>query len=157
MAQLFVSGHKNFVSFGSVSNVVHVTQSSWDEEINLINVTNSATNQTFGSNPGNIGIAAKLANVLDGRGTVQMFLDLLAPPYGASLNLIPGASGAWYFFVDGSNNLYFSIPIIVRRIHYESQVMGGVQWSTDVELNALAAQTGVAGAGTTTMEYDRPG
>lgn len=131
--QLFVSGHNNPVQFtvygaGNVSTL-DVTGHNFDEEVNRIIVTNSASG----------GVAARLANVLDIRGNVTAFYDLLKPPYINPPYIQAGISGNFFMYLSGAAAAlrYFQIPAIIAKVHYESQVMGGVQWNFDFECNSI--------------------
>ena len=135
MPQQFVSGHNNYCLFGTVQ--VHVASSSWDESALLADVTNTGTVAQFGTNPGTLAVNAVVPTKLDGKGTVKMYLDLLAAPYDSGVNIVAGASGQWTFLVGGLTQA-FLIPITIEHVHYESQVAGTVEWSCDVVLNYLA-------------------
>lgn len=126
---VFVSGHANPVVFqvlgqGAVATL-NITGSTWDEEINTILVTHS----------GSGGVAARIPNVLDGKGTVNADVDLLAPPYLNPPLIVPGVSGTFLIFI--APGRAFQVPAIIPKVHYESQVQGKVSYSFDLEMNSL--------------------
>jgi|SRR5579859_7436702 len=130
--QEFVSGHANPFAFQVLgqTNVatLNIKSSSWDEEINMILVTHS----------GSGGIAARLANVLDGHGTIACDLDLLAPPYMNPPLIIPGISGLALYYIAPTRSI--QIPVMVGKVHYEGQVQGQSMWTFDIAMNSLAGQ-----------------
>lgn len=133
MTQQFVSGHLNTVQvtpLGSASIVLGITEHSWEEEINTILVTNSASG----------GVAARIANVLDGKGTVHADYDVLNPYYiGPAPLIVSGMIGTFLFQLAPVPALrFFQVPGIIRRVPWSSQVMGKVSYQFEVELNSLA-------------------
>lgn len=135
-SNLFVSGHNNPVQFqllGQAAETLNVTGSSWDEEINAIDVTHS----------GSGGIQALLANILRGNGTVNADYDLLVrSPYFFPIPQIrPGVSGLFAFYVLGpvgaAGNRFFTIPCMIIKVHWETQVAGKVSYSFDVRLSSI--------------------
>lgn len=132
MPQLFVSGHLNAVQvtpLGGPSVVLGITEHSWEEEINTLIVTNSASG----------GVAARIANVLDGKGTVHADYDVLNPAYlGPAPLIVCGMIGTFLFQIAPSPLLrFFQVPGIIRRVPWSSQVMGKVSYQFEVELNSL--------------------
>jgi hypothetical protein len=125
----FVSGHVNPVQWQAIGqglvSTLNVTGSSWDEEINTILVTHS----------GSGGLAARIANILDGKGTVNADLDLFAPPYLNVPGIVAGGVGALLIYVGPGRP--FQIPAIIKKVHYEQTVMTEVHWSFDIEMNSL--------------------
>ncbi len=113
------------VGQGAVSKL-QVTGSSWDEEVARILVTHSGTG----------GLAARIAGVLDGKGTVSAFYDSDLPPYLPAPGIVAGINGVYLFYITPVK--FFQIPVIVPHVHYETQVLGATQYSFDAELNALA-------------------
>src|SRR5579859_7581585 len=129
--QEFVSGHANPFAFQVLgqTNVatLNIKSSSWDEEINTILVTHS----------GSGGVAARLANVLDGHGTVNADLDLLAPPYLNPPYIVSGVSGLLIVNVAPLAGRAFQVPGIIKKVHWENPVQGKVSYSFDVEMNSI--------------------
>ena len=129
--QQFVSGHANSFQWqilGQSNQTLNVTASTWDEEINAIDVTHS----------GSGGVEARLANILRGRGTVNADFDLLAPPYLNPPQILSGFSGIGYFYVSPTRN--FQIPSMILKVHWENPILGKVSYSFDIGLNSLAGQ-----------------
>ncbi len=125
----FVSGHANPVGWQAVNAgvvLLNVTASSWTESINALIVTHSGTG----------GLAARLANVLDGEGTFEADYDADVSPYLNPPRLRPGVNGLYLFFVTPLR--FFQCPIMILKVPYKTAVLSKVSYTVDVALNALA-------------------
>jgi hypothetical protein len=125
-----VSGHANPIQFQAVGQgqvaTLNITGHTWDEEVLRHIITHT----------GSGGIQARLAGVLDGKGTVQADYDGGLPPYLNPPLIVAGVSGLMLFYVTPQKA--FQVPMIIAKVHYESAVQGKVSWSMDVEMNSQA-------------------
>jgi hypothetical protein len=124
----FMSGQANPFSYivpGQNQITLNITGWTWDEEINTLIVTHS----------GSGGVAARIPNVLDGKGTVNADFDLLNPVYATPPILVAGQSGIAQYYVSPSRA--WQVPNIIKKLHFESTVMGKVSYSFDCEMNSL--------------------
>ena len=85
---------------------------------------------------GTEGCAARIAGTEDGRGTVNGDYDMDLPPYASVPYIRQGISGIILCYVSSTKAI--QIPIIIAKVHYESQVGSQVKWSFDWEYNKLA-------------------
>lgn len=128
-----VSGTQTGVTFqvfgaGGGGAVLDVVEHSYDEEIlrEIVTHVNSG------------GVQARLATVLDGKGSAKAFMDLFKPPYLAVPGIRAGINGimSFYFNIKAAQGSPFVLPVMIVQVHYRSAVPKGVEWSFDVEVNS---------------------
>ncbi len=135
------------VSGGNADTVVtlNVTQHSLEDSAKLFDVTHTGLN--------GIG-TARIAGKNDLHGTVHADFDADQPPYLDPPHITSGTSCLMIFALSappgtgpnpagsGSVQRQITIPAIVEKVHYQSQVTSQVKYSFDVKMNVIA---GVAG------------
>jgi hypothetical protein len=99
-----------------------VTATTWDEHVEVLDVTHSQSG----------GVEAWIPGILRGEGTITANINSAAMPY--SFNVFPGNGGVLTWRLGSSNP--FSIPFGVTKVHYQSAVAGKVEYSFDVKLNS---------------------
>ncbi len=114
-----VGWNKSISIFGVLLKIL---TSSWDEQIEALDVTHSQSGGVEGWIPG----------VLRGEGAVTCNIDAaLVPP---AFSLVAGAFGYYIFYI--GSNTPFSNPIGITKVHYTSAVLGKVEYSFDVKMNS---------------------
>ena len=150
----FQAGFNKGVSFQptglGVAVTFYVTGHSWSEMIDKIDVTHSGTG----------GIQALLAGILRGDGNMKANCDSGQIVSNPSNGLRAGTNGImnFYFYDGGTFGLGtnpFSVPCMVIKVNYKSEVAGKTEYDCDVSLNALANNSSGVG-GIPTSVYTRP-
>ena len=127
----FQSGATKNVKFtvsGGALIAYSITEHSWEELVDKLDITSTS----------HAGIQAILAGIFRGTGSVKAVLNTDAGnmPWVAANGIRAGNNGVFQFFV--SSTLYFSVPAMVMKVKYSSQVAGKIEWAGDIELNAEA-------------------
>lgn len=130
--QVFASGHASRIKFRpageDVYSTIQVTRTTWDEEVEEHLLAHSFSD----------GLQVRIAGWLDGKGTVQAFVDLLSEPYADYNGIVAGNIGRIDYYLVGVE-LYeriFTIPVMIKVVNYQTEVFGGVQYGFEVALNA---------------------
>lgn len=133
MAQITpVAGKSQGVTWtpsGGSSTTLNVTDHTWSETIDAIDVTHT----------GAAGVQTLLAGILRGEGTVKAFLDSGASSttfLGTTQQIIAGTNGALLHTL--GTNLKYTIPCMITRVNSAVPVNGGVNYEFTVQLNDLA-------------------
>lgn len=127
---VFVVGYDKAVQTEFGANVtfatLNITAWSWEPTVNTLLVTHS----------GSGGIAARIAGVLDGEGTVEANFDSANLIFGASPlpTITPGVRGQIKVQVGTTNP--FIIPVIVQKVPFKSSVDGLVQYTFSVQMDS---------------------
>lgn len=125
---VFVVGYDKAVQTELGANVtfttLNITAWSWEESVNTLLVTHS----------GSGGIAARIAGVLDGEGTVEANYDSANNMFAAAPSVKAGIRGVVKIQVGTTNP--FIIPVIVQKVPFKSSVDGLVQYTFTVQLDS---------------------
>ena len=126
---VFVVGYDKGVSLwltgGSVVfTTINITAWSWEESVNALVVTHT----------GSGGIAARIAGILDGEGTIEGNYDSANLIHASPPNIRAGARGQIKIQTGATNP--FLIPVIVQKVPYKSAVDGLVQYTFTVQMDS---------------------
>ena len=127
MANNFQDGSRVPVSFfpsGGSLTQLNVKSHTLDLDVLTFDVTHTATG----------GNTARIGGKADAKGTVNACLDIDNPPYATAPNIIPGVRGIILFYVSAVK--FTQVPVIVKKLHFESGTEQEVRWSFDVEMDA---------------------
>lgn len=117
---------------GGSNTTLNIRAWSWNEQVNKLVTTHT----------GSAGIAACIAGVLDGDGTIEANVDAAALPNNTAPGIVPGAKAVIRPAVGSSNN--WAIHVMVVSVNWKSAVDGLVTYSANVALDS------------TTNTYTRP-
>lgn len=124
---IFVVGYDKAVASKLGANgsytTLNITAWSWEPTVNTLLVTHTASG----------GIAARIAGVLDGEGTVEANYDSANNNFATAPGIIPGARGLIQVQVGASTP--FTIPVIIQKVPFKSSVDGLVQYSFTVQMD----------------------
>lgn len=132
----FQPGFNKGVTFapnGGGAVLFNVTGHSWSEFIDKLDVSHSGT----------AGIQALLAGLLRGDGNMKANIDSAQVVSNPANGIIPGTNGImnFYLYVGGATGVGtnpFSVPCMIIKVNYKSEVAGKVEYDCDVSLNAIA-------------------
>ncbi len=149
----FQAGYNKGISFqptGGAVNAYAVTGHSWSEFVDKIDITHTGTG----------GIQALLSAVLRGDGNVKANIDSAMIISNPANGIVPGQNGIlnFYYYAGGANgvgNNPFSVPCMVIKVNYKSEVAGKTEYDFDVSLNTLANNNPAVG-GVPGQTYVRP-
>lgn len=115
-----------FLVSGGSNTALQVTDHSWAEMIDAIDITHT----------GSGGVQALLAGILRGDGNVKANFDSAAKYYSTAPGVNAGASGVFQLFMNGT--LYYSVPAMIKKVNTAKPVAGAVSYDFDISMNSEA-------------------
>lgn len=116
---------------GASSVSLNVTEHSWMEQVDKIDVTNT----------GSGGLQALLAGILRGTGTVKAFFDSANPQYTSGTGLIRAGNKGRLTHTVASGKSY-GIPALITQVTTTVPVAGGVTFEFQIELDVSSDTVG---------------
>ena len=125
----YQAGYNKGVTFnpaaaGAVS--INIQSYDWAEEVDALDVTHTGTS----------GVQALLPGVLRGECNIEANYDSDQVPSGTSLSLTGGVKGVIVATLSSGKTI--TIPVMVVRVNYRSEVAGIVRYSFTARLDSIA-------------------
>ena len=126
-AGLVFPGQSGLSSSGGTATI-NVTEHSWSEMIDKLDVTHS----------GSAGIQALLAGILRGDGNVKANCDDAQIITSITSSIVAGINGIMSFFLYAVSSNAYVVPAMIQKVNFKSVVSGVASYDFDVSLNGLA-------------------
>jgi hypothetical protein len=140
MAGTWTAGHSIPIKFTPdtfTEVTLNVTDSTWQERIDEIDITHTGT----------AGVQAILGGILRGDGNVKAFQDtsgtLNAKAFWATgtgnANIRAGTKGLLKVYVTAAQ--FYAVPCLITKVNVARPVAGAVEYDFDVKLSAESSAT----------------